>query len=80
MEYSIKLTQEELETIQRMNGDYTKMKMTLGDLELQKHSVLMTMDSLREQFSVHEKMLIDKYGEDAVINMKTGEITKKEKK
>ena len=56
------------------------MKMTLGDLELQKHSVLMTMDSLREQFSVHEKMLIDKYGEDAVINMKTGEITKKEKK
>jgi len=80
MEYTRKLTQEELDQIQQANSEYTRMKMTIADLELQKHTVLMAMDSLREKFSSIEKDLMSKYGEDAVINMKTGEITKKEDK
>jgi hypothetical protein len=80
MEYTRKLTQEELDQIQQANSEYTRMKMTIADLEIQKHTVLMAMDSLREKFSSIEKDLMDKYGKDAVINMKTGEITKKEDK
>jgi hypothetical protein len=34
---------------------------------------------LRAQFSEQEKSLIAIYGQDAVINMQTGEVTKKEK-
>ena len=39
---------------------------------------LHAIEVIREQFSNHEKILIDKYGKDAVINMQTGEITQKE--
>ena len=73
------LTKEELEAIQQMNAEYNRLRLNISDLEMQKHSVLMMLDSLREKFSNHERLLIERYGEDAVNNMKTGEITKKEK-
>lgn len=74
------LTKEELEAIQQMNAEYNRLRLNISDLEMQKHSVLMMLDSLREKFSNHERLLIERYGEDAVINMQTGEITNKEKK
>ena len=70
--------QEELELIQQMNTDYTKAKMAIADAELTKQTSLHAIEVIREQFSNHEKILIDKYGKDAVINMQTGEITQKE--
>lgn len=73
------LQKEELEAIQQMNAEFNRLRLNISDLEMQKHSVLMMLDSLREKFSNHERLLIERYGEDAVINMKTGEITKKEK-
>jgi hypothetical protein len=74
------LTKEELEAIQQMNAEFNRLRLNISDLEMQKHSVLMTLDSLREKFSNHERLLIERYGADAVINMQTGEITNKEKK
>lgn len=78
MELHTKLTNEELELIQQMNSDYSKMKMAIADAEIQKESLLRSMEQLRSDFANHEKLLIDKYGSDAVINMQTGEVTKKE--
>lgn len=75
----MKLTQEQLETIQQMNTEYTRLRMSIADFEMNKYAALNAMEALREKFSNHERLLIDLYGEDAVINMKTGEITKKEK-
>ena len=75
----MKLTQEELETIKQMNTEYTRLRMSIADFEMNKYAALNAMEALREKFSNHERLLIDLYGEDAVINMKTGEITKKEK-
>jgi hypothetical protein len=72
------ITQEELTTITSMNTDFSKAKMALGDLELQKQGVLKHIDELKSVFSQHEKMLIEKYGEDSVINIQTGEVTKKQ--
>lgn len=73
------VTSDELEGIQQMNSEFQKMKNSLGDIELQKHSILKHIDELKKVFMENEKLLIQKYGEDAVINIKTGEITKKEK-
>jgi hypothetical protein len=73
------LKTEELETLQKMQADFNKAKLALGDLELEKHEFLKRMDFLRAQFSEQEKSLIAIYGQDAVINMQTGEVTKKEK-
>jgi hypothetical protein len=51
--------------------------MQLGDVELQKQGILKQVDMLKSFFAEHEKELMTKYGEDAVINMQTGEVTKK---
>jgi len=72
------ISQEELTLIQNMNSDFAKAKMRLGDLELQKQDLLKAIDQLKNVFAQHEKELIEKYGADAVINMQTGEVTKKE--
>lgn len=72
----MKLSQEELETIQQMNTEFSNLRASVADLEMQKFSVLNAIESLREKFSNHERLLIERYGADAVINMKTGEVTK----
>jgi hypothetical protein len=71
------LTKEELEKTQAMHGDFNKLKMQLADIELQKQGILKHVDMLKGFFAEHEKELMDKYGEDAVINIQTGEVTKK---
>lgn len=71
------LTKEELEKIQAMHNDFNKLKLQVADAELQKQSALRNIEFLRSEFAKHEQELMAKYGEDAVINMQTGEVTKK---
>lgn len=78
MQEKVMITKEELELIQNMNADFSKAKMGLGDLELQKQGLLKQIDELRLSFARNEQMLIEKYGADAVINIQTGEVTKKQ--
>lgn len=73
-----KLTQEELTKIQELNSDFNKAKMAVADAELQKQAMMRIVDELKVQFSSHEKLLIEKYGKDAVINLQTGEVTQKQ--
>ena len=72
------VTDEELKNIREMNGDFSKAKMNLGDLELQKQSLIKYIDSIKDVFTKHEKILMEKYGEDAIINIETGQVTKKQ--
>jgi hypothetical protein len=69
--------QEELEKIQAMNADFAKAKMALGELELNKQSILNQINAMRQDFYDYERLLINKYGQDSVINLQTGEVTKK---
>ena len=73
----MKLSKEELEEVQSLNTDYQKKKMMLGDLEIQKAAVLSELGSPKMKFAQNEKKLIDKYGKDSVINLQTGEVSKK---
>lgn len=72
------LTEQELKSIQEMNAEFNKAKISLGDNELQKQNILKHIETIREKFAFNEKELILKYGEDAVINIQTGEVTKKQ--
>jgi len=72
------LQKEELEKIQEMNSEFTKLKIALGETELQKQTVLNAINDLKTSFAVQERMLIDKYGAEAVINIQTGEVTQKQ--
>lgn len=73
----MKATQEELQKIQEMNAKFNQAKVALAGFELQKHGILKHIDELRTEFEIQEKELVEKYGADAVINVQTGEITKK---
>lgn len=69
------LTAEELKSIQDMNADLTRAKIAIGEIELQRHNLLKHIDELKSVFTQTENMLIEKYGKDSVINIKTGEVT-----
>lgn len=71
-----KATQEEIAKIQEMNSKFNQGKIALGDCELQKQTILRHIEELKLQFTQYERVLIEKYGADAVINIQTGEITK----
>jgi len=79
MEKTVSLTTEELEFIRKGSADYTKIKINLGELEFQKQGLIKQADKIIEAFSNNEKILIEKYGENAIINMQTGQVTHKEK-
>jgi hypothetical protein len=70
------LTEEELRTTQIMHNEFNKLKLHLAEISLQKHGLLKQIDLLRNDFSQHENILMEKYGTDAVINIQTGEITR----
>lgn len=71
------VTQEELVKIQELNSEFNKAKMAIGDVELQKLTIVRHIEELKAQFTMHENLLIEKYGADAVINIQTGEVTQK---
>lgn len=72
-----KLSKKELETLQALQNDFTKSKIALGELELQKAQVLEAIAKMKLKFAEQEKILADKYGSNSVINMQTGEVTEK---
>jgi hypothetical protein len=46
-----KLTDNELSQIQDLNSEYTKNKIAIGDLELQKRIVFERIDTIKSEFS-----------------------------
>jgi hypothetical protein len=77
MQKAVFLEKEELDVIQNMNSEFSKMKMSLADVELQKYQIINAIDQLKSSFALHEKNLVDKYGVESVINIQTGEVTQK---
>lgn len=73
-----KLTEEEFKEIKEMQENFQNAKMTLGDLEITKKSVLDQVGDMKVQFAQIESSLIEKYGADSVIDMSTGEIKEKD--
>lgn len=73
------LTNEELEFIKNGTAEFNKIKMSIADAELNKQGLLDRAAKVIDAFNNNERVLIEKYGADSVINMQTGEVTQKEK-
>ena len=73
----VKLTEEELSKLQAANDQLTKIKVTIGDFEVKKAGLFKQLDLLQADFAKLEGSFVKKYGSDAVINIKTGVVTKK---
>lgn len=74
----VKLTSEELDFIKNGTAQYNAVKSKIGDLEIQKVKLINEADAIFQSFLFNEKTLIEKYGENAVINLDSGEVTQKE--
>lgn len=73
----MQLTQQELDSIRDFQSQFAQAKIALADAELNKQSVLASISLIKKGFEETEKFLVDKYGIDSVINIQTGEVTKK---
>jgi hypothetical protein len=69
------LSKEDLQTTQGLNNEYRKLESAIGSLEIEKHGLMQGVESLRAALSSHEQMLKEKYGDNIMINMATGEIS-----
>ena len=73
-----KIEEQELKQLQELNTEFAKLKTNLGDLTLQKHGVCLRVEEIKSEFQKAEKSLMDKYGQNSVINLETGEVKPKE--
>jgi hypothetical protein len=73
-----KIEQLELDQITKANTEFTELKETIANIEVQKHQALHRMSALQAEFKDLEAKLIEKYGENVTINTKTGEIIEQE--
>ena len=66
-----KISEDQLKEIQGINGKFLQAKVGIADAEL---------NTLQSEFKAVEQKLIKEYGQDAVIDLKTGEVKPPEKK
>jgi len=62
-----------------MNNAFNQLKLKIADTELTKEHLLAEVKKLKDSYKLVEDRLTEKYGEDAVIDIQTGEISEKEK-
>jgi hypothetical protein len=74
----MKLTDQELSELQDVQREYQRKKVILGDIEVRKSEVVDDIKALKKAFAIMEKKFIERYGEDSVIDMQTGEVKKNE--
>lgn len=67
-----KLTKQELSELQELNTAFNTTKTQLADIEINKMNVVASLASLKAKFGEMEQALIEKYGQNAVINIETG--------
>jgi hypothetical protein len=73
-----KITDEELAKVQAFVTEFNTLKMQIGDAELAKSALVTQVDSLKGEYNKYELELMDNYGKDAILNVQTGLITRKE--
>ena len=78
LELKPKLEDNELKKLQDLNSNFAQLKLALGDLKLREIDIIEQIKLVKGQFVEEEKKLIEKYGAESIINLKTGEITKNE--
>lgn len=73
---NLKITENELKSIQSMLNAFNQLKMQLGDLELSKGSIIDQINKVKADYQAVEKELSEKYGDDSQIDLATGNIVK----
>mgnify|MGYP003131588618 FL=1 len=73
------LTEEELKKVQELNQKFLQTKIEIADAFVALVKKVPNLDGIQTQFGELEKELISVYGENAVIDLRTGEVKEPEK-
>jgi hypothetical protein len=73
------LTEEELKKVQELNQKFLQTKIEIADAFVALVKKVPNLDGIQTQFGELEKELISVYGENAVIDLRTGKVTEPEK-
>jgi hypothetical protein len=68
------LTKEELEVLQDCVTKYNNIKIRIADTFISQDALLKEIELMKSAYMVEEHKLIEKYGDDTIINVQTGEI------
>tara|TARA_Y100000114_G_scaffold145136_1_gene154522 strand:- start:46639 stop:46899 length:261 start_codon:yes stop_codon:yes gene_type:complete len=74
-----KLKDEELKKVQELNQQFLQTKIEIADAFVALVKKVPNLDAVQSQFGELEKELIASYGENAVIDLRTGEVKEPEK-
>lgn len=69
------LSKEELELLQGLVTEYNNVKIRIADTFIAQDALLKEIESMKAAYIKEEKKLLEKYGDDAVINVQTGKVT-----
>jgi hypothetical protein len=71
---SKKLTQEELKSIQDLNQRFMNTKVAIADAVVSQQAMVESLGTIQAEFKEVEAKMTEKYGENATIDLKTGEV------
>tara|TARA_R100000935_G_scaffold36672_1_gene57665 strand:+ start:610 stop:885 length:276 start_codon:yes stop_codon:yes gene_type:complete len=74
----MKLSKIQLDEVQGLQGEFNKAKLSLGDITFQQSLMVKQLEQFQVKFAELEAKLIEEFGQDSVINLKTGEVKSKE--
>jgi hypothetical protein len=69
------LSKDELELLQGLVTEYNNVKIRIADTFIAQDALLKEIESMKAAYIKEEKKLLEKYGDDAVINVQTGKVT-----
>tara|TARA_R100001224_G_C3935387_1_gene120318 strand:- start:302 stop:559 length:258 start_codon:yes stop_codon:yes gene_type:complete len=72
------LKEEELKNIQALNQKFVNTKVAIAYAEVNKKNLIAALETIQQEFADMEKELIKSYGENSVIDLRTGEVKEKE--
>ena len=68
------LTEQELKEVRETNALVQNFKFKLGELEMHRIAIADQVRAAQSRFDAVEAALVQKYGADAIIDIKTGEV------
>jgi allophanate hydrolase subunit 1 len=70
-----KLTEQELTNVRELVNQFNTLKIQLGDAYIAQQMIMKKIDEVKVSYSAMEEELVSVYGQEATINIETGEVT-----
>ena len=75
---SKQLSKEQLELLQGLQKQFNETKFEIADLEIKKSDLISLIAAIKVKFSEQEKLLMEEFGTNSIIDLATGEVKEQE--